>query len=199
MLLPLRNGVREQIDIMRKIQKYLFILFIYLPKIALSQEAADWDIQAENLSMNVTLWEQNDFSDYSFIMEKGCLLCGWYFPAKIVVENGGVVAVLNPENNEPMKSRRRGEEGELVFEKRKGLFENIDEIFSEINKAIENNATTTHPGLKTDYIIVEYDENYGFPLSLNVGRSGGISADGSKYFITDSSFSIRISDFSHAL
>lgn len=177
----------------------ILITWGFLSQVGFSQNVVDWERESETLDKNVNAWKSLNIDSYSFVMDKGCMMCAWYYPAKIVVNNGEIVEVLDPKTDEPLLSKVKGEEGELVFPKWEKQFETIDQLFLVIEKALKNNVTTTHPGMKSNNLIVEYDEVYGFPVSLSVDYSGGISIDGSKFIATDGGLSFRVTEFVNAL
>lgn len=176
----------------------LYALLLLMPSAALAQDPTNWNVEADRFSYNQTIWEGYGFQSYSFVMDKRCYGCARFFPARVVIEDGRLMAVLDPETDEPLESTFPEDEVELLLRQIKaGYFESIEGVFSVVERAIQNNITTTHPGDKVSTLFVEYDASYGFPARLHVESYGGIDSYGREYFATHGSFGISVSEFEY--
>lgn len=192
---------RSQTKAMRTVQWPLQFWLLLVSHYGFSQSAVDWDDEADLLEQNRTRWESTNIDDYSIVLDKGCFGCFWYYPAKIIVKNGEIVEILDPDTDAPLQRKTRSaDEGvELVYPGHKDRYHTIDGIFLQIEAAIANNDTTSHPGTKASHLRVEYDQQYGFPVLLSVSYDGGISVDGSEFSVTDGGSNFQFTQFVPAL
>lgn len=182
---------------MKMLRPTVMLLALVLPQAALPQDTTDWDQQAATLERNRQLWNSRNIHDYRMLVDRGCMTCNWYFPAKVVVERDEVVAALEPDGDEPKRARTpEGLEDADTPAPSLDLYLTVEVLFDEVERAIENHWGTTHPGIKAEGFSVEYDKYYGYPRLISAGYSRGLSPDGGEFMQTDSGFSYRVLEFS---
>lgn len=101
------------------------------------------------------LWQEQKIESYSFEFSKLCYCGGLFNPATIIVEADTIHAVLDPETAEPLRDPQTQE---LVLTKYPESFLTIDELFEVIENARE----------KADKLNVEYDQNLGYPIHIEI-------------------------------
>src|SRR5215204_2055463 len=87
------------------LRKFLFIGALFLPQVSQLQQTTDWTQEKIELSEMRQKWINQDIHDYSFLLDISCFGCFWYFPAQVLIKEGSVVAVLNPDTGEPLREK----------------------------------------------------------------------------------------------
>ena len=179
---------------MKFVHKIIVLLLLVPPQVAQLQGLPDWAQEENRLEDNRQRWENHNIHTYSFLMDGQCFGCNLYYPARVLIEDNDVVAVLNPETGEPLR-RRGSDPGDLSIEERNRMFKSVDGLFTIVESAILDHEGTSHPGPKSSYFVVEYDEHYGYPRSISVEYSERTDAAGNRYTITEGAAKYDVSDF----
>lgn len=100
------------------------------------------------LNKNLSKWKQADIASYTYEFQRSCFCVREYTkPVQLRVNNGAVVEARFKDTNERLPDRLEGNK------------QTIANLFTTIQKAIDRKAHS---------IVVQYDEEYGFPTSISV-------------------------------
>lgn len=179
-------------------RKALFICALCLPQASQLQEITRWEQESMRLHDMQQLWRSQEIHDYSFLLDISCFGCFSKYPARIMIKEDKVVAVLNPDTGEPLRERTiDGTQGRSLWPEEAELFPDIDKLFDIVEGAIKDRDGSSPNYTVTSEFSVEYDETYGFPRTIHKDDSRAVSSQGRTRVSSDSSIAFRLSDFAH--
>jgi hypothetical protein len=176
------------------LRKFLFIGALFLPQVSQLQQTTDWTQEKIKLGEMRQRWIDQEIHDYSFLLDASCFGCPWYFPARVLVKEDSVVAVLDPDTGEPSRQKTTdGTQGRLLWPEEAEKFQTIDGLFTVVERAITDRDGSLQSNTISSGFSVEYDETYGIPLTIFIDNTrtvgGGVRSDSRNTY--------RISDLSH--
>ena len=124
-------------------RKVLFIILAVLLAACTQAKASS------ELEQNRALWEQQDASNYRYELAIVCFCpYGGQMPLSIVVRDGEVASLTTADGSDPGPSLEYFSQADT-----------IDELFDIIESAQADGA---------DEIKVQYDPDYGYPVSIDI-------------------------------
>jgi|GEM_PF-2847279 hypothetical protein len=102
-------------------------------------------------------WEASGLNSYSYVLNVSCF-CANLWPAELVVENGSIVAIYEPNTSE--RKMVDGPEGEPVYalDLEYYSYPTIDSLFKEIELALKR---------KND-VRAEFNPSTGMPIEIAI-------------------------------
>ena len=130
------------------------------------------DAQLTDLDAARQRWEAQRLTTYSYVADRLCFCAAELFPARIVVENGAVKGVHDPQTGEPL----RLPDGRLALEAEPGAYRTIEGLFSLVEEAQRAEA---------ERLDVTYHPTYGYPTEISIDYASEIADDEVTYTNTD--------------
>ena len=122
------------------------------------------DEKHTNLDAARQRWEAQRLTTYSYVAQRLCFCAAELFPARIVVEDGAVKAVHDPQTGEPL----RLPDGRLALEAEPAAYRTIEGLFDLVEEARRAEA---------DQLDVTYHPTYGYPTEISIDYVRGMADD----------------------
>lgn len=121
--------------------------------------------EGREVEKNREKWSENGPTSYSMVQSRGCF-CENYGDLELVVEDGEIVEVRDPETGGPAMPWSDDEPVEP--EDVRGMYLTIEELFDEIDEMRKE---------RNSVFEVTYDEELGYPTSIDVDGRRRIQDD----------------------
>ena len=157
----------------------LLLIFYMLLSCSETAEPVSYgcSLNPSSLSEAETLWECKAISSYEMNLSRSCN-CMNYIPYHIVVKDNEVISIeviYYSDEDQKYREEMEASYGESIWEYDYYSF-SVDDLFEEINNRMSQNPAD---------VVIEYDENYGFPTKASFDMDLMIVDEEIGYYISD--------------
>lgn len=127
--------------------------------------------ESVRLEANRARWERTGLESYQYDLEKWCFCLPGLHPARIIVRDDTVAAVLDPATGEPLPAPQS--DG-TALEKHPDEYPRIEELFEVVERAIQKEYASLN---------VQYNERRGYPERIEMEISEDAVDDRLRYLV----------------